>query len=183
MWCCLRSRSDYCNWLHVDNSHFMFHVLTSWASSKVCAELNWSVCTFYYTVRCQRVTIVWIRRCWSLRYMERWSCELLVGEVTGRENVWYCVGCWRVWGQGGGGNGCDGLLELIVWGQDGGANECDGLLEIIVWGQDLWCTSCDGLLELILWGLDGRCNGCDGLLELICEGRTADVIVVMVCWS
>ena len=49
-----------------------------------------------------------------------------------------------------------------------------------MWGQDVGCIGRDGLQELSELGLEGGCNGCEGLLELMCEGRTMDVMVVMV---
>ena len=32
-------------------------------------------------------------------------------------------------------------------------------------------------------GEDSGCNGCDGLLQLNFEGRTVELMFVMVCWS
>jgi hypothetical protein len=90
---------------------------------------------------------------------------------------------WRVWGQGGVSNGCDGLVGLNVSVRYCGCNGCDGLLELTVWGQGGGCNGCDGLLELTMWGQDGGCNGCNGLLEITCEIRTVDVMVVIVCYS
>jgi hypothetical protein len=66
--------------------------------------------------------------------------------------------------------------------QEGGCIGCDVLLELNVCRQNGGCNGYDGLMELTVWRQDGGVKGCDGLLEL-CEGRTMDVMVLIVQWN